>query len=457
LVDGTDIKGVEYIFPDRIEDCYLDPETNFLTVQLRGLSVDRTRLNNTGFILQYDLKNKSVLWDKFFYYPWDNIIQLRKTFIYSDLHNSYKLDPYSGKSIWKIKNRIFFVTPAGNIGIAYKFDMWSGGTTKLEGIDLISGNTIWKRKIHRWNRLNDILFINDSTLMVIASGFNSINIYTGKGWGYFTSSESAEFIGLMSNVLIDSNFIYMASHYELVKLNKNFRDIVWKHAFKHNFTTKSTIFMDDSMVYMINKGLGYRGGQQQNCGRTFIAAFNRQTGERKYFTLLDKNDGAVLDFKPVKDEAYLLFPNKIATFNFKTGNGGYAKEFPKEDFGDLRFFIGDQVFIDNQHEHFFSLAQNDSTNLHILTTKEIIISVNNILEVMHEFEMDDAYVNYFHTEDYQFIAKDNKTFIINHTGKKIAELEASKNAFLKDNVLYDTRNKSFIAIDLKNIINSKKN
>ncbi|MCL2434655.1 MAG: hypothetical protein FWD09_00780 [Lentimicrobiaceae bacterium] len=452
LMDGTDIKGVEFIFPERIDDCFLDPETNFLTVQLRGLSLDRKWLNNTGSILQYDLKNKKVLWDKFFSYTGDDIIQFNKILIYSSLLNSYKIDPYSGKSIWKTKNRIFLGTPRGNIGIAYKFDMWLGGINKLEGVDLMSGKKIWTRKIYQWDRLHDAFFINDSTLMVIASGLNSININTGKGWAFYMSSESEGFTGLMSNVLIDSNFIYMASQYQIVKLNKNSRDVVWKHPFRHNLTTVSSIFMDDSAVYMINRGFGFKGKQQRDCGRTFIAAFNKQTGEQKYFTLLDKKDGAILGFRLVKDEVYLLFQNKIATFNFKTGNGVHAKEFPKEDFDELRFFIGEQVFIDNQHEHFFSLVQNDSTNLHVLTIQNKIISVNNQLNVMHEFEIGDVYVSYLHVEDYQFIAKDNKTFIINDTGKKIAELEASKDAFLMDNVLYDTRNRSFIAIDLKGVI-----
>jgi len=452
LIDGTDIKGVEFIFPERIEDCFLDPETNFLTVQLRGLSLDKKWLNNTGSILQYDLKNKRVLWDKKFSYFSDYIIRFSKTLIYSDLYNSYKIDPYSGKSIWRVKNRIFFASPVGNTGIAYKFDMWLGYVNKLEGIDLMSGKKIWTRKIYQWDRLDDAFFINDSTLMVIASGLNSININTGKGWAFYMSSESDGFTGLMSNVLIDSNFIYMASQYQIVKLNKNSRDVAWKHPFRHNLTTASSIFVDDSMVYIINRGFGFKGKQQREHGRTFIAAFDKQTGERKYFTLLTKEDGAILGFRLVKDEVYLLFQNKIATFNVKTGNGVHAKEFPKEDFDELRFFIGEQVFIDNQHEHFFSLVQNDSTNLHILTTQNKIISINNQLDVMHEFEMEDVWVNYLHTEDYQFIAKDNKTFIINHTGKKIAELESSKNAFLMDNVLYDTRNKSFIAIDLKSLL-----
>ena len=136
-------------------------------------------------------------------------------------------------------------------------------------------------------------------------------------------------------------------------------------------------------------------------------------------------------------------------YNLKTGAEISVKEFPKKEFDELYFFIGNHVFIDNQHEHFLNLVQNDSTNLHILTTQNKIISINTQLNVMHEFERDDAYVHYLRTKNHQFIAKDNTTFIIDHTGKKVAELEISSNAFLVDDILYGKRDKSFIVIDLK--------
>lgn len=58
LVDGSSIKGIEYVFPDRIHETFLDTTTGFLTAQLRGVSRNGKWLNNSGTIIQYDIKNK---------------------------------------------------------------------------------------------------------------------------------------------------------------------------------------------------------------------------------------------------------------------------------------------------------------------------------------------------------------------------------------------------------------
>jgi hypothetical protein len=213
--------------------------------------------------------------------------------------------------------------------------------------------------------------------------------------------------------------------------------------------------MNDSVIFMINKGIGLRGWRQMECGRAYIAAFDVQTGARKYFTIIDKEAGSIIHFKVFREELYLLFLNKIAKYNIQTGTQISEAEFSKEDVGKVRFFIGDQVFIDNKHDHFFSLVQNDSTNLHILTLQDEIISVNKNLDVMHALDREDAYVNYLDVKNYRFIGKHDKTFIINNYGKKIAELDVSLNAVFDDNILYEKKDKSFIIIDLKNIINDE--
>jgi hypothetical protein len=68
-------------------------------------------------------------------------------------------------------------------------------------------------------------------------------------------------------------------------------------------------------------------------------------------------------------------------------------------------------------------------------------------------EYDKAWINYLNYKDTQFIAHHNKTIIINNDGQKIAELAATSNAFIIDDILYDKREKGFIAVDLQNIIN----
>ena len=48
LVDSIVFKGMEYVFPDRIHETFLDTTTGLLTVQLRGLSKNGKWLDNSS-------------------------------------------------------------------------------------------------------------------------------------------------------------------------------------------------------------------------------------------------------------------------------------------------------------------------------------------------------------------------------------------------------------------------
>jgi hypothetical protein len=71
---------------------------------------------------------------------------------------------------------------------------------------------------------------------------------------------------------------------------------------------------------------------------------------------------------------------------------------------------------------------------------------------MNEFELEDISIAFLHFKNYKFIANKEKTFIVSEDGKSIAELEVSSNAVLIDGILYDVKDKSIVAIDLKGII-----
>jgi len=54
------------------------------------------------------------------------------------------------------------------------------------------------------------------------------------------------------------------------------------YKFPENIASKSTIFMDDSLIYMVNKGFAFVGNRQINYGTPFIASFEKQTGKQKH-------------------------------------------------------------------------------------------------------------------------------------------------------------------------------
>ena len=486
LINSSEIIGTEFIFPSAIHEVFFDPEKKFATVQLKGRK-------NSGIILQYDLKNKKILWTKKIDYKINELLKFDTLLILNEYNEAYVIDNYTGINLSKVINYIYFANPDHNMGFAYLYLSSGDGyyTNDFLGIDLLKGKLVWKRNINRAYGWNDYFYLNDSTLMVVAAGLHTINMNTGEGWDYdaetgeilkpnYTNEITGAVVGaiiggiiggliggglyyiptyyaatatgndvirdLNSNTLMSGDFIYFASKEELVKINTESGNIVWKSTFSKDLAGKSSLFMDDTMVYMVNYGFAIRNNRNINYRSAFIAAFNKLTGKQRYIKLTNNANGIILDYKQIDNDIYLLFQNVIAKYSLETGNLISEKIFPIKKFGELKNFVDNNLYISNSDGYFFNLAQF----LHINTAQEIIISVTPEINVLNTIKVEDTGINYLDYKEYQFIAKDEKTFVIDHQGKTIIEFDISSNAFIFDDILYDKRKESIITIDLKN-------
>ena len=458
LLDSTDIKGTEYIFPERIHETFLDTTNGFLTVQLRGLRKEKW-LSNKGNILQYDLNNKNLLWSKKIAYQTSSLQQFSNTMIFTVANKSNCLDIKTGNEIWEVKNNIYYVDPVDNIGIGYRFKSSTGYSNELEGIDLKSGNVIWKRDLNREYGWNDVFYTNTITGKKDYTGTaaaNAVGVAAGLLTGTFVMSTGHNLVrDVVSNSLVDSLYIYLASKEQLVKIDKQTGEVAWNYPFPNDLASKSSIFMNDSVVFMVNKGYAFMGYRQLDFGKPFIAAFDRETGKQKYLSLINVKKDPILGFKILQEEVYLVFKNRIAKYSIQTGNQILEKEFPEDNFRELKYFVGNQVFVTNDNNDLVSLPQSDTSKVFVFTNQGKTLSIDSQLNVADTIDYEDLSIYYLRTADLKFIAKDKQTLIIDNEGKQIAEIEASTNAFLIGDTLYDKRDKSFIAIDLKEIIKNE--
>jgi hypothetical protein len=488
-INGSEIEGTELIFPNIIRDFFVDTTNHFLTVQLKGKK-------NMGNILQYDLQNKEILWRKSIDYETCEFLKFDTLLVFNDYNDSYGINAHTGANLWRVLHYLYYANPKYNIGTAYRF-IGDGYTNEFMGIDILKGKQIWKRNINRKYGWNDFFYLNDTTFMVVTAGLHAINIHTGQGWDYNTIVENvnnsdvnaalfgaivggilggiiggliggslfyyptvnfslnADFNvvrGDVSNTFLDGTSIYFASKDKLAKIDKETGNIVWESKLEKDFSSKSSIFIDNITVYMVNYGFAFRGNEQIFYGKPFIAAFDKHTGKQKYLSLCPINKDYIIDYKRIDDNIFLLFPNKIVKYNIYSGALISEKKFSKETFGTLENFSKNNVFLLRENRSFVNLVQYDWKNFHIHTNQNITLSIDkqlNVTNTVGQSNTGNCFLNY---SDYKFITSREKTFVINNNSNIIAELNVTSNAFICDGVLYDKRENSFIAIDLKNII-----
>ena len=133
------------------------------------------------------------------------------------------------------------------------------------------------------------------------------------------------------------------------------------------------------------------------------------------------------------------------------------RDFKPETYDDLKYFVRNQVYLANGSSFYYSLPQYDSTLLYVYCNNGKILALDKQLNVTRTLSEDELFFCYMHAGDYNFIAKDKTTFVLDSRGIKVAEIQASVNAFLIGNTLYDKQNNSFLTIDITELISGKSN
>jgi outer membrane protein assembly factor BamB len=477
---NKELKAKEYVFPQRIDHSFIDTTTNQLTVQLRGLSKNGKWLNNSGDLILYDLTNKILKWSKKIQYQQGSIEQFDNVIIQTIANKSYCLNIENGQNLWEVKNTIYYVEPFRKIGLGYKFKTATGFTNTLEGIDLTNGNSIWKREINREYSWNNIFHLNDSITVVAAAGLHSINLRNGDGWDYNTVTGKKDYtetaltdaagalVGVLtgsffmatghnlvrdvvSNILVDSSRIFMASKEKLIRLNHE-GEIGWTTPLPDDLTSNSSIFIRDTILFLINKGYAFMGYRQLDFGKPFLAAFNINTGKQFFLNPLSEKKDHINGFRIKNDTVLFVFKDKISKYSLKTGEFLTEKSFNVDSIGELRYFIGDQVYLKTDSTY-NSLTALDSSGYFLYTKSRKILNLNSRLDIKNKIEYNQIYLYYLKSKDFKFLAKENESVVIDNSNKKVADLKISSKAILLGSTLFDIQEKSFFTIDLSDLIN----
>ncbi len=476
------IKAKEYIFPERIFDSYMDTISKFLVVQLLGLDNSGKKLKNRGEILIYDVVGEKVKWSQKLSYQKSRIHRFGGTIIHTKTGIDSKtvgLNIETGKKMWQVNHTTFFVDPVTQVGVGYTGSGQYDNT--LEGVDLKNGKALWRRELTREYGWNNVLQLNDSLWMLVAAGLHTVNIRDGSGWDHHAVTGKKDYrvtnavnaagvtLGLLtgtfvlatghnlvshvnSNVHSDSTGFYFASKEKISRIRKDEGSEFWWRMLPADLPSKSSIFVKSDTLFMVNFGYAFMGNRQINFGTPFFAAFDKETGNQIFFHTINNTKNPILDFKVENEKILLIFKDGIIKRSMRDGAQEFERTYNTDEYGELRYFVGNQIYAANADSSLTSLTLTNPSKKYIFTTESKVLELDNDFNITDKIDFDQLYLYYLEVKDYKFVAKNNKTVVLDADNNRIAEIDVTRRSTLIGNKLYDMQEKSFFEVDLSNLI-----
>lgn len=369
--EEVEITVNEFIFPERINDFYLDTVSHSATLQLRGFTgAERNYLSDDGTIVLFDLKDKKVRWHKQFNYFNESIAQFDDVLLHEKVNKSFRLDIHTGEQLWKAKAKLYHIDRMHKMGIGYGLSAAMSNFNVMKGVDLETGQLSWKRNFKDNFGWHGAFYLNDSTLLVEANGL-WVNMRTGKGDVYTANIIKKEILktvllnalgitlgvftgtyvvftgydmigGLSSNMLMDDKMnLYYSSRDKLAALSGENLEILWSQEFPNKLLSNSFLFDSDNLIYIINMGYGFRNNELISYGTPFLAAYNKSDGSQEFFKFLFPDDKKIyIKDIMIKDKIlYLLRDKQIVSFSLDDGRMIKERTFNVGGINKLEYFV----------------------------------------------------------------------------------------------------------------------
>lgn len=485
LISGQSITGTTYEFKDKIFDCQLDTTFQTMTLQLRGLSKNGKYLNNKGVLASFDLNSKDINWTREVYFGNTSIEQYKNVLFYNVGYGSTtRVEMTTGKDLWNSKVLIYSTIPDLNIAFGYKYNSFAQTfSEKLSCVDLISGKVRWERKIDKSYGWDGIINLNDTAILIIASGLHHLNLETGKGWDYdvktgvkdYSKTVGANVAGavlglltgsfvistghdlvsnLVSNIVTDSLHIYFASKEYITCLSFDGR-VKWRTELPKE-TSRSTLLIDSTKVYLINMGDAKYNGKDCNFGEPYFAIFDKNSGYEQSLSLFKMKKNPVLSYVAGKDSFDLIFKDRAICYSLKNNDyktilydAGLTGEFEYDVSKFATYIKSDSIFQ--------SLYEFDPRAIYLMSNKGYVVKLNQEMEFERKIDLSELYICKWINESNSFLHHDNTIFVINNAGKVVAELNLGKRIFEYQDKLYAVEANVLTEIPLNKLPNAISN
>lgn len=477
LITEKEIPSVVYEFSNRIHESYLDTLSGFFTLQFRDYKGNRDKLKNKGRIMVLDPDSSAAIWDYSLPYNRFSYLQHNSTLLEYSGSRGHFIDLETGRRENSIRYHVYHIDRVHNIGMGYRISTRKKNT--LYGFDMDVGEEIWNRPISRDYDWNDVMFVNDTTTVLVAGGIHTIDPRDGSGWSYdsktgkkdYTAAVTGTILGLaaglltghysvttgydliadmVSNVISEDESFTMATAEEIVKLD-NSGTIIWSQPLSKDEVSHSYIWEENKTVFMMNSGYARSGYFKIPAGKSFIAAYDKESGEEIYKTFVSPTeDDFIRDYKLSGDNILLLFENRIEQYKLTNGEMTNSNDTESFENGELAAFIGYEAFRKEGENVYYSISSHDMSNNYIITYEDQILVLDREFDYMETIDFDELFILTAGAKDY-FVISDyagTHSLLLDNDLLPLAEIDAAGDVYINGSTLYVVDDQKMVKMSL---------
>lgn len=463
FITGTHISANKYHTLGKISKWHWDGVSDNLLLEIKPTDNKKKGFSKHTLLKMIDIKQEKVKWSRSVENSNSEINVLGEYLFFSEKNKNTRINPDTGENMWTDNTDFIFVAPHMNIGIGFPVQSYSN---KLSAIDLSTGKRLWRKKINRNNEQTEPYLLNDSIIVIPSDGIQALNLMNGAGWIYKAKTRKSHYgkmIGvnslgiilgvltgvtvyqaqpdvtsdLASNILIDSNENIIHASRKLISKIDQSGETIWSRALPEKVSSKSSLFVIDSVVYLINRGFALYNNNFSAVGKPYIASFDTFNGKQHYLTLVEEKGKFIRSYQAVDNKLFLLFDNQVSAYDLIKGVKISENLLSLPEDEKLEYFTEADSFWRKEGLSYKNMASDLSPYNLIFTSKGRLIVMTDNLETVITFDKEAVYEEKISNEYYKLITNNDSDYIVlNHLDQTLTELNLSNEMFLKNNNLY---------------------
>ncbi len=394
-------------------------------------------------------------------------------------------DIYTWKKCWKINNPVVAVRSDNKTAISYITETMSSEIHSVKAVNLETGNSIWVKPTDKDWVIRDAVS-DDTSVVILGSKFlSSYNYANGKGWkipvdnsfvvdakytgqdllitavgaisaaitgfGFYSYGTPETVYTTGSHILYDSGIIYFATSTKICSLDFRNLTTVWEKEVPYEETGMSSVFTDDSCLYVINYGFVASNKKMLNRGNPYLVVYDKINGDFKYVVSFGEKIKMITDYRANNGKVLISSENSLFLISLSDGNILAEKSKTSDEFSDYGRLISIRdLYIYDETARSFKLVQD--IDFAVIGKSGKVYLLDDGLNIAGEYSKDSIVRDSYSDENMMLFKSGKDLYVTDLNGNVISELFNSSFQIIIDGRLFFSNNKTLFSVEVSDLL-----